>query len=219
MILKPSKIKVGNFFMYYGWLVIILSVLSFALSTVILSAINRIKANEKFSIFIAAYGIKEERNKKELLEYLKEDKVIEVNYYSYFKNELNIGDYFSAYGFNAEINILSEKELTDMDVGIKNMYIPFDNVIKTALSLNEKYQGYEYESDVYAIKLFDKDDESYNMNFKYQEWINFTFDGQEKENYYLLLNKNAPTYGEYSKRNIADYALKGVKYFLDENEK
>ena len=219
MIFKPTKSKVGNFFMYYGWLVIIASVISFSVYTLVISAINRIKENEKFSIFFAAFGLKEERYKNELLSYLKDDGVVQVNYYSYNYTDSNIGDYYTAYGYSSEINILSESDLNEMGAGIKDTFILIDENVKNELQLNEKYAGYAYENEQFAIKIFDKDNDSYNEQYRYTEWINFTSDSVEKENYYLLLSKFAPTYGEYSRVSVADYALKGVRCFLNENEK
>lgn len=217
--LKPTKKDITNFFTYYLWIVIIFAIVAFASATLLLSAINKIQDHERFSIFFAAYGITEERGKEDIQELLKDDGIVEVNYYSYRNDDSRIGAYYQAFGYYSEINILSEKDVKDMKETIKNVYIPLTNEFKNATEIPSIYQTYDYEDKPYALKIFDKDDESYNAKFNYSTWINFETPNKENENFYLLLSYRSPNFGEYGKRNINTSAIKGLKYFLHENTK
>ena len=217
--LKPTKKNITNFFTYYLWIVIVFAIVTFASTTLLLSAINKIQDHERFSIFFAAYGITEERGKEDIQELLKDDGIVEVNYYSYRNDDSRIGAYYQAFGYYSEINILSEKDVKDMKETIKNVYIPLTNEFKNAAEIPSIYQTYDYEDKPYALKIFDKDDESYNAKFNYSTWINFETPNIENENFYLLLSYRSPNFGEYGKRNINTSAIKGLKYFLHENTK
>lgn len=212
--LKPSKSKILNFFMFYGWSIIIFSLISFAGLTILLSRINRINDNQRFSIFFCAYGLKEERHKDELFEQLKDEGVLQVNYFDYLLNDSKIVTYYSAYGEMSDINIMSERDITDMKEVIANHYLPLSNDLLNELGLDAKYARYAYENTEYGIKIYDKEDASYNDNLSYQEWINFSNDNGDTDSFYILIRKNSVNFGKST-----TYGIKGLKYLIDENTK
>ena len=190
-----------------------------AVFTVVVNSINRIKDYEKFTLFIAAYGVTEFRYKDEITELLKDDGIVEVNYLSYRNDDENIGAYYDTFGYYADLNILSEKDIQDMKEGIKDVYIPVSDSLRNNINISDKYEYYAYDEVNYAIKIFDKDNDAYNDNFEYSEWINFKTKQGTKENFYLLLTHYSKTFGEYSKTNVSSSSLKALQYFLNENTK
>lgn len=217
--LKPTSKKITNYFMYYGWTIIVMGLVFFAVFTLILSSINKIKDNQKFSIFFATYGLTEKRYKEELKEHLKEDGVLEVNYYSFYLTDSNIGNLFDSYGYSAEISIVSGTDVKDMELGITKTYLPLTDELLNDIGVNEKYEIYTYKNVNYAIKIHDKNNEEYNNNFSYDEWIKFKNEKGDTDDFYLLLSLHSNNFGEYSKNNRGDSGIKGVKYFIDENTK
>ena len=218
--LRANKRNIANFLSYYLWIVIVFAIVSFAGSTLLLSAINKIQDHERFSIFIAAYGIKEDRGKEEIKTLLKDDGIVEVNYYSYRNDDSRIGAYYDAFGYYSEINILSEKDVKDMKETIKNVYIPFSDSLKNTAEIPLNYEYYPaFDGKIYALKIYDKDNETYNTHFNYTDWINFKSEKNQTDNFYLLLSYRSPNFGEYGKRNMNTSALKGLKYFINENTK
>ena len=212
--LKPSKSKVLNFFMFYGWSIIIFSLVAFAGLTLIVSRINRINDNQRFSIFFCAYGLKEERYKNELYEELKEDGVLQVNYFDYLLDDSKIVTYYTSYGERSDINIMSEKDVKDMQEVIAEHYIPLTNDLLTELGLDAKYARYAYENTEYGIKIYDKEDISYNSSFSYQEWINFSNDKGDTDSFFILIRKNSVNFGKST-----TFGIKGLRYLIDENTK
>ena len=218
MKLHPNKKTLLNYFMYYGWAIIVFAIVSFASLTLILSAVNKIYDHQRFSIFFSAYGLKEERFKNELLDELKDDGVIEINYFDYPCNSDQIVTYYDVYGEKSDINILSETDIKDMQQYVGDYFINITGYLKTELNLSNNYTYYSYDEKPYAIKIYDKDDNSYNDKFIYQEWINFS-KGELTDNFYILLRRNSINFGEYGDKNKTTNAIKGLRYLINENTK
>ena len=219
MKLRPNKKGVLSFFMYYGWLILAFGLVSFAALTLVLSSINKIYDHQRFSVFFAAYGIKEERYKDELGELLKDDGVIQVNYYSFFADDTELVTYYEMYGVKSDVIIFSEKDVTDMQEYIGDYFISITDPLKEELGISNNYSYYNYGENAYAIKIFDKNDASYNEKFTYSEWINFKSSDNYIENFYILLKKSSVNYGEYGEKNKSTNAIKGLRYILNESEK
>lgn len=218
MKLTPNKKSLLNYFMYYGWAIIVFGIVAFASLTLILSAVNKIYDHQRFSIFFSAYGLKEERYKDELLEELKDDGVIEINYYDYPCDSSKVVTYYTVYGEKSDINILSETDIKDMQQYVADYFINITDPLISDLGLSNDYTYYSYDEKAYAIKIFDKDDESYNDKFIYQEWIDFKKEDLS-DNFYILLRRNSINFGEYGDKNRTTNAIKGLRYLINENTK
>lgn len=218
MKLRPNKKTFLNYFMYYGWAIIIFGIVTFASLTLILSAVNKIYDHQRFSIFFSAYGLKEERFKDELKELLKEDGVIEVNYFDFPCDDPKVVTNYNAYGEKSDVVILNEKDVVDMKEYIADNFIDINDSLKSDLDLSNIYNYYSYDDKEFAIKIYDKDDDEYNQKFIYQEWINFSRD-ELTDNFYILLKKSSINFGEYGNKNKTTNAIKGLRYLLNENEK
>jgi hypothetical protein len=102
-----------------------------------------------------------------------------------------------------EIPVDTNKEMdliTSMDVAMAEQYCKVNN-----------FETYKYEETSYGIKLFDKENDTYNNKYKFKDFIEFTKEGTDKENYYLLIDKESPNFDETNKHTLG-YSV--LSYFL-----
>ena len=193
-------------------MIIVSFLLFFMVSNLVLSKINEIKRCERFNLFIAAYGMKENNYQNELYELLKDDGIKQVNFYSYLLDDKDIAKYYDAFGYNADAVIFSDSDVESMSGTISTNFMGIGDKLSTALSL-DGYKGYYFDDVRYAIMIHDKNDEEYNSKFNYSSWIEFG----SGHSFFLLLNIRSTNYGMFSEKNESEVALKGIKYILDES--
>ena len=195
--------KAKSYFYYYGWSVLVIFGILFLVAFLIFQARFFIRRNQRIDIFIAAHGLKDESIFNNLKSEFVKDGIIDVNIYSYIEDDPNIFNYFSANGEQADFIIFSETNIKDLEDYLIYNYYDLTNFSSDVPSI-DKYQLFisEHDSLPHAIKIFDKEDESYNNSHKFNEYINFTKENKDNESYYLLIDKDSPYFGDNSNPNI-----------------
>lgn len=194
---KSNQIK--DYLTYSWYVILLISVLSYALSYYLVSYVNEYSRNEIFSIFVTSYGIKDNSLKNKIKEKYISFGIEQVNVYNFSYEDKNISSYYSNFGVKSDLIILYEKDLDDMKNYIQDYY----------LSMNEysnNYQMYKYEDNSYGIKIYEEN----NQEISYlNEWFNF--DGEIKSSSYILINNKSPHFDTFSSigYNILNDLLKG----------
>lgn len=219
MDIKINKDKIKNFFSYYGWLVLVAIIVSFAGWYYVINTINEYAPNELIKFFIEAYQIKDDKIFNDLSDYLKEDGVQKIDVHTYSPDSKQIGDYYTAFGKSSDIIILHSKDLLDMSEAVSEDFISINAEFEAEMmeNVNEIYDFYTFENNKYAIKIYSADDDEYNQRFTYQNWINFNAEEKEKYDYYMLFSKNSLNFGEYNEAYLSKNAIKAVNYILKES--
>ena len=203
------KKKIFNFLQYYSWVCLVIFILSFTSWYLILNAIDSVKQYEKIQIFSSCYGLKNKKFSDELREYLKDDKVLEIDTYTYNPYDSNISKYYDKFGYSSDLVILREQDLLDMKETVSINYLPIDDeYLKYITSNNLDY--FAYESKNYGIEI-------YNHSKDELEFENlFEFKVENKtDNYYLMINNSSINIGKYSQYSQTDNALKTLEYLFD----
>ena len=202
-----------SFFYYYGAFIALLLVLFYVLYFSIFRAIYYVPRTKKLNFFIASYGVKDYSIKKKLHSYLKDDGLLEVNFYDYLVSDARIVDYYSAYSKSCDFFIFDETTLTDMKELVATTFMDLSNVSNDIPEMSE-YETFKYEGVDIGLKIFDKDDETYNNKYKYTSWIDFTY-LDNTDNYYLLIYKKSPNFNKETHHTLG---YLGLEYFLYENK-
>lgn len=215
MKIYKDKSKDKSYFYYFGWTIPVFLGVFYLLFFVIFQGVYRVKPYERIDIFIAAYGVNDNYYQNEITKQFKDDGLVEVNIYDYPVNDSKIYDYYQAYGESSDFVILSEGDVNEMKEVIKDKYVPLDTLATDCPTINH-YDVYQYDSISYGIKIFDKADDIYNAKYDFTSHINFTLEGKEKTDYYLLINKSSVN---FDKENNHILGYKVLEYYLDINEK
>ncbi|MCR4562035.1 MAG: hypothetical protein K5694_02375 [Bacilli bacterium] len=220
MKIRPNKRDIRDFFVSWGWLIVLLigiSVFAWAYS---ISLINQIKDFERINFFIESYGLKEHSFEADLRKKLEPDGVLEVNLYDYQPNDRNIGDYYDAFGTISDFIVVNDKDLSDMSKDYKttkimNNYLPFTSTIKDEVIMDSSFAYYAVGEADYALKIYDKDDKTYNSAYHFDDLITFEKEGQTAYSWYLMLNAKTVNFGKYNTNSKTSNAVTALSYFLE----
>ena len=204
-----------SYFYYFGWTIPVFLGLFYLLFFLIFQGVYKVKPYQKIDFFIAAYGVNDNYYQEQLIKEFEDDGLIETNIYDYPLTDPKIYDYYQAYGESADFVILSEGDVTEMKEVIKDKYVSLDTLTSDCPNISH-YESYQYDSISYGIKIFDKADDSYNEKYDFTTHINFTSEGKEKTNYYLLINKESVNFDKQN-NHILGYLV--LQYYLVINEK
>ena len=204
--------KGKSYFYYYGWSILVFFVAFFFIFFFIFQAMFYVKRTERIDLFIAAFGLKDYEYSNKIQKEFKDQGLVEMNIYSYIEDDINIYNYFSANGENADYVIFSETNMNDLQDYVKYNYFPLSE-LETEVSKVSEFETFEFESVAYGIKIFDKDNDTYNNKYKFKDLIEFTKEGKEKENYYLLVDNGSPNFDKES-GHILGYSV--LDYFLSD---
>lgn len=171
-----------------------------------------VKRTERVDLFIAAFGLKDYEYSNKIQKEFKDQGLVEMNIYSYIEDDINIYNYFSANGENADYVIFSETNMNDLQDYVKYSYFPLPE-LETEVSKVSEFETFEFESVAYGIKIFDKDNDAYNNKYKFKDLIEFTKEGKEKENYYLLVDNGSPNFDKEGGHTLG-YSV--LDYFLSD---
>ncbi len=193
-----NKGDASNFFLYFSLPLIIVFVLIFVAWYLIFQVLNHVFSFEKINIFLECEKVNIDIG-EDLYDYLHEIssedyKVKELNIYAYSSSDSSIGEYYQAFGTNADILILSRQDLIDTDEYIDDNFLEFSSDLKSylpVLSNDFNFEYFDYNGKSYALKIYDSKDEEYSSQLGFNTWLEFETDEQgEKidEEYYLLIN-------------------------------
>ena len=207
--------KGKSYFYYYGWTILVFIGGFFLIFFFIFQAMFYIKRTQKIELFIAAHGLKDDNYHKNIEKTFKPNGLIEMNVYSYIEDEINIYNYFSANGENADYIIFSETNVKDMQDYVLDNYYDVTSLVSDIPAISA-FETYSYEDKPVGIKIYDGSNPSYNEKFKFSDLIEFTKEGKEAESYYLLVDTGSPNFNK-EKNHTLGYSV--LQYFLDDMTK
>ncbi len=212
MTLYKDREKAKSYFYYYGWTILVFIAGFFLIFFFIFQNMFAVKRTQRVDLFIAAHGLKDYDYSKKIQKKFKSQGLIEFNVYSYLEDDPKVFDYFSANGEKADFVVFSETNLNDLKEYLPNNYVPLSDIATVVDKVNN-FETFDYEGTGYGIKLFSKDSETYNNKYKFKDYIEFTKEGVDKENYYLLIDNESPNFDEANKHTLG-YSV--LSYFLDD---
>lgn len=204
MKLKLTKKRLGLYLEYHIIPLILLALISYGVFYYPLSKINEFKNYEKLNFFCEAGMIIDNDLTLDIME--KHSEILEVNYYAYSPNNININSLFEAFGFDSDILIMRETNLKDLDYVIDELFVGFD---LTEQSI--KFDAYTYNNKVYGFKVYDCNNQTYNEQFKFDQFISFV---PNVDSYYMVLNKKSVNIGKFNSLSKTSYALEVYKEIL-----
>ena len=204
-----------SYFYYFGWTIPVFLGVFYLIFFLIFQGVYRVKPYQKIDMFIAAYGVNDTYYQKHILNEFEDNGLIEINIYDYPVNDAKIYDYYQAYGEKSDFVILSEGDVNEMKDVIKDKFVSLNSLSTDCPSINH-YESFQYDSTSYGIKVFDKDNDSYNAKYDFTTHINFISEGQVETNYYLLVNKESVNFDKEN-NHILGYLV--LEYYLTLNEK
>ncbi len=212
MTLYKDREKAKSYFYYYGWTILVFIAGFFLIFFFIFQNMFAVKRTQRVDLFIAAHGLKDYDYSKKIQKQFKSQGLIEFNVYAYLEDDLKVFDYFSANGEKADFVVFSETNLNDLKEYLPNNYVPLSDIATVVDKVNN-FETFDYEGTSYGIKLFSKDSDTYNNKYKFKDYIEFTKEGVDKENYYLLIDNESPNFDEANKHTLG-YSV--LSYFLDD---
>ena len=205
-----DQTKAKSYFYYYGWTILVFIAGFFLIFFFIFQSIFAVKRTQRIDMFIAAYGLKDNEYASKIKKEFKANGLIEMNIYSYLEDDINVYDYFSANGENADFVIFSETNINDMQDYVPNNYKPLSSLEDDVEAL-KSFETFDYEGTAYGIKIFDATNDTYNNKYKFKDLIEFTKEGKDNESYYLLIDSGSPNFDKANKHTLG-YSV--LTYFL-----
>ena len=210
MRIYKDREKAKSYFYYYGWTILVFVVAFFLTFFLIFQNLFAVKRTQRVDMFIAAHGLKDFEYSSKVVKQFKKGGLVEFNIYSYLEDDINVMDYFSANGENADFVIFSETNISDMKEYVPANYVPLSSLEDTVESIIS-FETFEYEGTAYGIKLFDATNDTYNSKYKFKNFIEFTEEGNDNESYYLLIDNGSPNFDKENKHTLG-YSV--LSYFL-----
>lgn len=201
--------KSKSFFYYFGWTILVFIGVFFLIFYFIFQSMFYIRRTEKIEIFIAAFGLKDNDYSSKIQSEFAKDGLVEVNIFSYLEDDINIFNYFSATGEEADYIIFSETNVMDLEDYVTFNYYDLNNLVSDVPSISQ-YQTYKYDGVSYGLKIYDAENEDYNLNHHFQDLIEFNKTGKEKESYYLLVDKDSPNFNKETKHTLGYLVLEYI---------
>lgn len=183
---------------------ILIAVVAVLIWTFVIDGATAPAREEKVELFLTCYSLKSELNdlaNDNRPEYLRQVKIGAFN-----ENETFYGAYFNSYGSVADIVTLSQK-FCDMTQCSKYFQPLDEDYIESRLG---DIAFYYYEGKAYGIRIYGKDDKQGMAS----EYIGYTADNAEPQDYYLFFNKDSMHLGAMKDGSKDDGALEVIEYLM-----
>ena len=201
--------KVIGHFLEYCWIFIIaIGIFSYTIFYYPIHKINEYKSYEKIVFFSAAGYVIEKDFSKNILEEFG-DTILKIDVYDYSSKDELLGTLYESFGAKADFLILSETDLKTMQQYVKNNFLTLDD--KFISNNFEDYEYFIYDESKFGLKVYDHENQIYNENHKFSEWIDF--DGND--NYYLLTNIKSVNFNLKEEKKKSDNGYKVFNYLLE----
>lgn len=171
--MKNARLK--DYLTYSWYIILLVSLFSYALSYYLVSYVNEYERTEVFSLFVTSYEIKDNTLEQKIHEKYISYGINKVEIYNYSYDDKDISSYYSSFGEKSDLIILYESDLKDMEKGIKEKFKPIDEY-------SVECQTYKYEEVSYGIKIADT---MYLSSC-------FEFKGKINNDSYILINNTSP---------------------------
>jgi hypothetical protein len=197
MKLAPTKKKIGDFFVMYGWAIVLVALLSYASFYWGLNAIDSIKNYEKIDYFFENYGLKDNTLSKDTLSLLKDKGVLESNVYDVSPTSSTKSEQYAKFGAYSDLCVLNQNDMDDMAEVIGDNFKAIDDTFKSNYKdgLAKTYSYYHAYNQDYAIKIYDPNDATYSSQFTYSNLLTFTKDNVTPLAYYLCIPLKSVNFG------------------------
>jgi hypothetical protein len=219
MKIAVQKKDIGDFFVSWGWLVLIALILSYTAWYWAITAIDAIKNTEKINFFIESYGLKANTLSDDVVAKFADQGVVESNVYCYAPNDVSISSYYTKFGNESDFIILYQSDLDTMfqnpdSTSVLSSFVPFSSDLKKATMSQDDYAYYQVKGEDYALKVYDSADASYNTAHPFTSLIDFSSSTKNGESSYLLLNAKTPNLKPYNTTSTTGNAVLALQYFL-----
>jgi hypothetical protein len=219
MNLAPNKKDIGDYFVTWGWLIILFIGLSYVVWYWPISAIDSIKDYEQINFFFESYGLNDNTLQSDLLADLQEKGVVEVNLYDYAPTDVSLTSYYDEFGVASDFIVLTESGLDSMfnnasSTGVTSKFVPFSIDLRTATMPTDDYEYYKVGNIAYGLKIFDSSDSSYDEAHPFGRLLEFASTGIVADSYYLLLNSATPNFKPFDADSVTSNAVEALRYFL-----
>lgn len=218
--MKTNK-KIGSFLTSNAPLLIVMYFLITSVSYLGFNKRFALKDYEKIQIFSATYGIKNNYGPT-LLDSLKDQEVHDVLLYDYSPYEKKFYDYYTTMGAKSDFHIMPKTALVDMKDVVIDYYLPLDEEVFKSINseVMHEYELFKYDNIAYGFAVYLSNNNEYNTKHPYENSYYFKEENNEKEDFYLLINKessNIKGFNEKAKTNTAFLALNWLmEYFYYE---
>ncbi len=210
-----KRLRLGDYFVTYGWLLPVFAVVGVIGFYWPISAINEIKPYERISIFAECYEYKDETLPSDLATFFEGKGVADISINPYPPDSDNINSYYTAFGESSDILLLTksscDSNLHDVPE-IMADWIGYSDSLKEELGIPEGAIYYDVGGGDYGLMVYNATDPEYRLNFS--EFGSFAKDGIG-EDVYLLLRSTSPNFGEYGLENVTTNALETVTFLLE----
>lgn len=221
MKIAPSKKDFGDYFVSWGWLIVLFIGLSYVAWYWPISALDAIKDYEKINFFFESYGLNDNALQANLLTDLNSNGVLEVNLYCYSPADVSLTSYYDKFGAESDFLVLSEADLDSMflnaaSTNVTKGFVPFSAGLKEVAIPTDDYAYYDVGGVAYGLEVFSPSDSSYDKAHPFTDLLDFTFEGVAAQPFFLLLNAQTPNFKPYDSDAVTANAVEALKYFLAE---
>jgi len=221
MKIAPNKKDIGDYFVTWGWLLLLFIGLSYVAWYWPISTLDSIKDYEQINFFFESYGLNDNSLQSDLLADLQEKGVVEVNLYDYAPTDASLTSYYDKFGVASDFLVLAGSDLDAMfadaaSTSIASEFVPFSSALRAATMPADDYAYYQVNSAAYGLKVYDASDASYNVAHPFDKLLEFTSSGVTADSYYLLLNAQTPNFKPYDTDSVTSNAVEVLRYFLAE---
>jgi|GEM_PF-2071687 hypothetical protein len=221
MKIAPNKKDLGDFFVTWGWLLLLFIGLSYVVWYWPISTLDSIKDYEQINFFFESYGLNDNTLQSDLLADLQGKGVAEVNLYDYAPTDASLTSYYDKFGAASDFLVLTGNDLDAMfassaSTSVASEFVPFSSALRTATMPTDDYEYFQVSAVSYGLKVYDAAEVSYNAAHPFDKLLDFTSSGTAGDSYYLLLNAQTPNFKPYDADAITSNAVEALRYFLAE---
>ena len=215
------KKRISNFILYNLIFIILIFGLSFAGFYLINYNIFKFKNYEKIDFFVEAFDYNDDSYLAKYKEGIvrktssSNTPILSSEIYCYSPLDTDYTNYFTKFGVNSDILILSSDSLKNLEEGklLKEYFVPLSEAFISSLNLDSnKY--YINDEEIFGLQVYSKDDSEFNKNTNFDKL--FMFDNSVyKLDFYLLINKNSVNFSSLMENNITNNGVDALNYLIE----
>lgn len=215
------KKRISNFILYNLIFIILIFGLSFAVFYLINHNIFKFKNYEKIDFFVEAFDYNDDSYLAKYKEGIvrktssSNTPILSSEIYCYSPLDTDYTNYFTKFGVNSDILILSSDSLKNLEEGklLKEYFVPLSEAFISSLNLDSnKY--YINDEEIFGLQVYSKDDSELNKNTNFDKL--FMFDNSVyKLDFYLLINKNSVNFSSLMENNITNNGVDALNYLIE----
>jgi len=201
-----NKKLIKNHFLYFGWIYILIALISVIFSLWVLPAKTKLKSYEKVGIFLAIKTYSGEVLKNTILN--NDDSLLAVDIYAENPDNYYFASYLQSAGKqSSDIFITSRNAISEQYI---QSYCAFLDANKWQNEFDKANDLLMINDRVYGFKL-DKNNSLLESSL--------SFNDEVEEDFYLLINRESKNFGDFyikdGKKKESDHALKAIHAMID----